>query len=44
MSAAALKIAAPRATRRARIAWWIATATIALQAVALVVAAALLVG
>jgi hypothetical protein len=42
MPAAALKIAAPRATRRARIAWWIAAATIAAQALALVVAAALL--
>ncbi|WCB96399.1 hypothetical protein DSM104299_05158 [Baekduia alba] len=42
MSAAALRIAAPRATRRARIACAIAATTIVLQAAALVAAAALL--
>lgn len=41
MSVAALRIAAPRTTRRTRIAWWIAAATIALQAAALVAALAL---
>jgi hypothetical protein len=33
MSAAAMRIARPRRTRRARIAYWLAAATIALQAV-----------
>src|SRR4051812_5415324 len=36
MPVAALRIAAPRATRRTRIAWWLAAATIALQAAAIV--------
>jgi hypothetical protein len=36
MSAAAMRIAAPRRTRRARIAYWLAAATIALQAAGLV--------
>jgi hypothetical protein len=42
MSAAALKIASPRATRRARIAWWLAATTIAVQAAALVALTAIL--
>jgi hypothetical protein len=40
MSVAALRIAAPRTTRRTRIAWWLAAATIALQAAAIVIAVA----
>jgi hypothetical protein len=42
MSVAALRIAAPRTTRRTRIAWWLAAATIALQAAAIVTVLAVL--
>jgi hypothetical protein len=43
MSAAAMRIARPRATRRARVAYWLAAATIAAQAVGLTTLAALLI-
>ena len=36
MSAAAMRIARPRASRRARVAYWLAASTIALQAAGLV--------
>jgi hypothetical protein len=43
LSVAARRIAAPRRTRRATVAYWIATATIALQAAGLVALALTLV-
>ena len=42
MSVAARRIAAPRRTRRARVAYWIATATIVLQAAGLIALAVVL--
>jgi cytochrome bd-type quinol oxidase subunit 1 len=42
MSIAALRIAAPRRTRRARAAFWLAATTIALQALGLTVLAVVL--
>jgi len=42
MPVAAMRIAAPRSTRRARVAYWLAAATIALQAAGLVALAIVL--
>jgi hypothetical protein len=42
MSAAAMRIARPRASRRARVAYWLAAATMVLQAAVLVALAVVL--